>query len=106
LTAEHLVEIEQKNGVIVRNWQKMTGRPNEALDIACYARAMAYHLKLDRKTPDQWAALRSDRLAAGPDGRSPADRFQPDLFGAPSTPTPPAAPTAPPQGRRQRGRIS
>lgn len=89
LTAEHLVEIEQKSGVIVRNWQKMTNRPNEALDIACYARAMAYHLKLDRKTPDQWVALRADRLAAGPDGTG---EVQADLFeagvGATTTTTP------------------
>ncbi len=64
LTAEHLVELETKSGVVTREWQKMTNRPNEALDIACYARAMAAHLKLDRKTPDQWAALRAER--AGP----------------------------------------
>jgi phage terminase large subunit GpA-like protein len=61
LTAEHLVEKEMKSGVIQRVWQKLTGRPNEALDIACYARAMAYHLKLDRLTPEGWAALRADR---------------------------------------------
>lgn len=84
LTAEHLVEKEQRNGVIVKTWEKLTGRPNEALDIACYARAMAYHLKLDRKTPDQWAALRAERLAVGPEAA------QADLFeAAPAQPEPP-----------------
>lgn len=61
LTAEHLVEKEMRSGVIQRVWQKLTGRPNEALDIACYARAMAYHLKLDRLTPEGWANLRAER---------------------------------------------
>ena len=62
LTAEHLVEKELKSGVIARVWQKLQGRPNEALDIACYARAMAAHLKLDRLTPEGWARLRAERL--------------------------------------------
>jgi phage terminase large subunit GpA-like protein len=88
LTAEHLVEKEQRNGVIVKTWEKMTGRPNEALDIACYARAMAYHLKLDRKTPDQWTALRSERLAPGPYGQAGADGSQADLFDATLSDTP------------------
>lgn len=86
LTAEHLVEKEQRNGVIVKTWEKMSGRPNEALDIACYARAMAYHLKLDRKTPDQWVALRADRLMPGPDAEPP----QGDLFEAGTDPRPQA----------------
>lgn len=72
LTAEHLAEKEMKSGVVQRVWQKLTGRPNEALDIACYARAMAYHLKLDRLTPEGWAALRAERL-----GRAVV---QPSLF--------------------------
>ena len=61
LTAEHLVQREMRSGVRVAVWKKMSGRPNEALDIACYARAMAHHLKLDRLTPEQWAALRAER---------------------------------------------
>ncbi len=70
LTAEHLVEVQLRSGVTVRKWQKMSGRPNEALDIACYARAMAYHLKLDRMTPDQWATMREERCGEmGPDGQ-------------------------------------
>ncbi len=89
LTAEHLVEKELKTGVIVKTWEKMSGRPNEALDIACYARAMAYHLKLDRKTPDQWAALRAERLTSGPNAAR-----QPDLF-APLAGTEAVQPAAP-----------
>lgn len=101
LTAEHLVEKEQRNGVIVKTWEKMTGRPNEALDIACYARAMAYHLKLDRKTPDQWAALRAERVGAGP---GTAGASQPDLFeqgvdaGNTATPTTAESPARPAPG--------
>lgn len=98
LTAEHLVEKELRSGVIVKTWEKMTGRPNEALDIACYARAMAYHLKLDRKTPDQWAALRAERLAAGPNG---AAEVQPDLFATVvESGQPPQAPDAVTEDRR------
>ncbi len=70
LTAEHMTTVEVKGGAMIRRWEKMSGRPNEALDIACYARAMAYHLKLDRWTPDQWAARRDEiaRPAEGPQG--------------------------------------
>ena len=41
LTSEHLVAKETRSGVVIKEWQKLTGRPNEALDIACYARAIA-----------------------------------------------------------------
>lgn len=75
LTAEHMVQVELRSGVMVRRWVKLSGRPNEALDIACYARAMAYHLKVDRMRPDQWADLRAERAAL-------PERHQPDLFEA------------------------
>ncbi|XAI95598.1 tail assembly protein [Nostoc phage Nsp-JY21] len=103
LTAEHLVEKEMRSGVVQRVWQKLSGRPNEALDIACYARAMAYHLKLDRLTPEGWAALRADRkqkpvqaslfdVAAPVPDAPPADAA-PVAAEAPADPTP-----TPPRG--------
>jgi len=106
MTSEYLAEVETSSGVIVRKWDKLTGRPNEALDIACYARAMAYHLKLDRMTNDQWSALREERFGAS--GQEP----QGDLFTVQIAPAvePAAAqapiPTAAPLVRRNRGRIS
>jgi len=99
LTAEHLVRKEMRSGVFVLSWEKLSGRPNEALDIACYARAMAYHLKLDRLTPEQWAALRVEHLGVS---------AQPDLFdvGAPATPTPREPEPEPPAGPAARGQGS
>ena len=78
LTAEHLVAVESRTGLLVEEWQKLTGRPNEALDIACYARAMAYHLRLDRLSNEQWASLRHERCGAVPE----ADTAQGDMFAA------------------------
>lgn len=106
MTAEYLAEVEAKSGVIIRRWEKLSGRPNEALDIACYARAMAYHLKLDRLTADQWAALRAERCGDA------CDAMQADLFEVQVAPPaePPRAPAPPPpaapRARRNRGRIS
>lgn len=76
LTAEHLVQVETRTGMVTQRWDKLKGRPNEALDIACYARAMAHHLRLDRLTAEAWAALRAERFGAEPDG----DERQPDFF--------------------------
>ncbi|WP_417627064.1 phage terminase large subunit family protein [Pararhodobacter aggregans] len=105
LTSEHLAEIETKSGQIVRRWEKLTGRPNEALDIAGYARAMAHHLRLDRLTPDQWAQLRLERF-----GNAPPDDPQGDLFevavAAPvvEAPKDTKSPEGQKPGRRVRGR--
>lgn len=106
LTSEHMVEVESRSGVMTRRWEKLAGRPNEALDIACYARAMAYHLRLDRLTPDQWAALRAERC--------PAETGQADLFdvapiapaSAPASRVGTAAAARPRRTRRTRGRVS
>jgi phage terminase large subunit GpA-like protein len=97
LTAEHLRPVEKRSGLVTYEWQKLTGRPNEALDIACYARAMAYHLGLDRLTAEQWAQLRAERGA--PAGASP----QGDLFEVTVAPAVTAAPPEPVQPARQRG---
>lgn len=102
LTSEHLKQVESRSGILTGRWEKLQGRPNEALDIACYARAMAYHLGLDRLTPEAWAALRAERCGAptGNDGQS-------DLFevavAVPLAVAPPAG--AAPAQRRQRGRV-
>jgi phage terminase large subunit GpA-like protein len=105
LTAEHLVAVENRNGLLVEEWQKLSGRPNEALDIACYARAMAYHLRLDRLTNEQWAALRTERC-----GEIVLDAAQPDLFAVQVAVATPAVGKEAGQrqvrGRRIRGRIS
>jgi phage terminase large subunit GpA-like protein len=94
LTAEHLVEKEMRSGVVQRVWQKLSGRPNEALDIACYARAMAFHLKLDRLTPEGWAALRADRKQK-PVQASLFDVAQPVPDTSSAPPAPAVAPEAP-----------
>lgn len=47
LTAEYLAETTQKkSNYVVLEWRKVSGQPNEALDIAVYARALA-HRELD-----------------------------------------------------------
>lgn len=105
LTSEHLAEVETQSGQVVRRWEKLKNRPNEALDIACYARAMAYHLRLDRMTPEQWASLRRERF-----GDPAPDDPQGDLFEVPvAAPVVEAAaetnpPAGPQRGRRVRGR--
>ena len=107
LTSEHLAQVETKSGQMVRRWEKLSNRPNEALDIACYARAMAYHLRLDRLKPEQWAELRAERF-----GNVVPDDPQGDLFtiaiAAPAVEAVPGQ-TAPEsgqqRGRRVRGRV-
>lgn len=73
LTAEHLVDAEQKRGYTVREWQKKQNRPNEQLDIAVGARAMAAHLRLDQMTPGDWALVAAQRGA-------PQEEAQGDLL--------------------------
>lgn len=76
LTAEHLRQVEMRSGMVDHRWEKLSGRPNEALDIACYARAMASHLKLDQLTPEEWASLRAERCGSVDE----INNDQPDLF--------------------------
>ena len=83
ITAEYLQTVEHRSGMATQEWRKMKGRPNEALDIAVYARAMAYHLRLDLMTPDQWQQLRHERFGssgARQDGQA-------ELFSVPVAPT-------------------
>lgn len=98
LTSEHLVEVETRTGVVTHRWDKLQGRPNEGLDIACYARAMAYHLGLDRLTPEQWQQLRLERFGDRPDDDKQGDLFAVSVR-APDIPK--ASNTAP--AARQRG---
>lgn len=100
LTAEFLATVEHRAGGSHQEWKKLKGQANEALDIACYARAMAFHLALDRMTPEQWAAMRSERSA-------PTDPAQADLFAVVvAEPAEPAPTTSRPRRqRRVRGRI-
>ena len=62
LTAEQVVTKKGKTGATELVWEVVTGRRNEALDIAVYARALAHHLA-DGMTPDQWATLAAVRGA-------------------------------------------
>lgn len=106
LTSEHLIDVETRSGQRVRRWEKLSNRPNEALDIAGYARAMAHHLRLDRLTPEQWAQLRLERF-----GDAAVDADQGDLFevsvAAPvvETPDDTPSPAGLQRGRRVRGRV-
>jgi phage terminase large subunit GpA-like protein len=75
LTAEYLDTVERRSGIVDHVWKKLKGRPNEALDIACYARAAAYRLRLDRLSSEDWAQLRLDRC-----GDAGGDTGQADLF--------------------------
>lgn len=93
LTSEHLRVVEKANGIREHRWEKLQGRPNEALDIAGYARAMAYHLQLDRLTDEEWQRLRMDLIG------TVEETPQGDLFAgpvaapdAPEAPKPPAKP--------------
>lgn len=100
LTSEQLVQVETRTGVRIQRWEKLHGRPNEALDIAGYARAMAYHLGCDRLSPEQWAALRTERFGTRPSDGAQGDLFDPSLAVAPTGQTP-AAPNDPKPKKRR-----
>lgn len=63
LTAEQLVTRVGRNGLPERVWEIMSGRRNEAHDIAVYARAIAHHFG-DGLRPEEWAALAVRRAGA------------------------------------------
>jgi phage terminase large subunit GpA-like protein len=62
MTAETLVTRTSRSTRQARQiWLPKQGQPNEALDIAVYARAMAHLLGVFRSTPEQWKALFVER---------------------------------------------
>lgn len=89
LTSEVLVPVARRDRRSELRWVPRRGVRNEALDLAVYARALAFGtrpngLGVDRLAPEQWAALIAERH-----GLDPA---APDLFGGPALPA--AAPAA------------
>ncbi len=100
MTAEVLIAREKRDGMIVKEWQKIRPR-NEALDLAVYARAAAFGaypngLGVDRFTPKGWTDILTDRhggINIAPDLFAPAPMPDPEI----QTETPPATPPAPPE---------
>lgn len=72
LTAESLIVKEKKDGTTQHAWVKPKDQPNEQLDIWVGARAMAYHLGLDRLDHAGWKRLATERM-------SEPEAIQPDL---------------------------
>ncbi len=72
ITAEYVAEKENKRGHVERVWKRLKNRPNEQLDIAVGARAMAFQLGLDHVTPEGWLKLAQERGA-------PLEKAQQDL---------------------------
>ncbi|QDC11268.1 terminase [Oceanicola sp. D3] len=99
LTSEYLKQVETRSGIVTHRWEKLQGRPNEALDLACYARAMAHHLRLDGLKPEQWEHLRQERFGEAPQ----ADDTQGDLFEVKIAPPVTVAPKETGPARRPRG---
>lgn len=103
LTAEHLVTRKGRHGMAEQSWEVMSGRRNEAHDIAVYARALAHQLA-DGMRAEDWLRLASLR------GAKPED-VQRDLASLWSAPPEAAAPAnacapvpvaAPPRDREDR----
>ena len=69
LTAEHLVDVETRGGLIQKIWRKMHGRRNERHDTGIYARALAHHLS-DSLTPADWDALDLARCTPAKDAQA------------------------------------
>jgi phage terminase large subunit GpA-like protein len=71
LTAESFRTVESRDGYTIRKWVKKPGQPNEAHDVAVYARALAHHLT-DPLREDDWANLMARRM-------TPPERMQRDF---------------------------
>lgn len=71
MTAEYVAETRARNGSPLREWRRISGRANEQLDLAVYARALWRHL-FARLTPAEVTALIARRR--------PATGVQEDLF--------------------------
>jgi len=83
LTSEVLVPHDRRNGRIAYRWKPRRGVRNEALDLAVYARALAFGarpngLGVDRIAPADWARLIAERHGSDPE--------QVDLFSAAAPP--------------------
>lgn len=100
LTAEVLVAREKRDGRVVQEWHKVRAR-NEALDLAVYARALAFGpypngLGLDRLDGERWAALLAERHASsGRDGELFAPHVMASAKPQPAADQPAAADPAP-----------
>jgi len=79
LCSESLVEVRKRDGRIAREWQVVSGRRNEALDIAVYARALAWRCGIDRMTDTQWRDLAAQRGGSLPEQ---SDLFEPSVAAA------------------------
>ncbi len=106
ITAEVRVLKRARSGVVTSSWELAEpGRRNEALDTMIYAEVAARRKGWTSLTLEAWDRLDEER-------GTPAPEAQGDLFDAtvpviaPKGEAAPAAPVAPPKGRRQRGRIS
>ncbi|MGE0154796.1 MAG: phage terminase large subunit family protein [Reyranellaceae bacterium] len=98
LTAEFLKEVEVGGtGRTRKVWHKDRSTPNEALDIAVYARGLAHHLS-DQLTAADWANLAATRGAPPIEVQADLARlWSPPLPGA--TEGPSAAPSPPAEER-------
>jgi phage terminase large subunit GpA-like protein len=79
MTAEVLVGRERRDGRVVQEWKKIRAR-NEALDLAVYARALAFGpypngMGVDRIERNKWSQILSDRHGAN----AAPDLFAPEL---------------------------
>jgi phage terminase large subunit GpA-like protein len=91
LTSEQVVTRKGKRGATEMVWEVVTGRRNEALDVAVYSRALAHHLA-DGMTPEQWGALAAQRGAKPEDvQRDLAALWAPLVSETPPVPRAPVA---------------
>ncbi len=74
MTAEYLADVATRDGRIKKQWKKKRDVANEALDLWVMARAGAWHIGLDRYTPERWRVLAAERGAV-------PDPVQGDLLG-------------------------
>lgn len=101
MTAEVLAPREQRNGMVIKEWKKIRPR-NEALDLAVYARGLAFGahpngLGVDRFSPKRWSEILAERHGAA---NVTIDLFAPQPESVqpepaapePSTPAPQEAP--------------
>ncbi|MGE0155178.1 MAG: terminase gpA endonuclease subunit, partial [Reyranellaceae bacterium] len=93
LTAEFLKDVEVSSGRTRKEWVKDRSTPNEALDIAVYARALAHHLA-DGLSAEDWSKLAAERGAPPAEVQADLARlWSPPLPGADAPPPPAEAPS-------------